>query len=65
MDVDRLVTGLVKDRLLGYLGQVLQQALARAGAGNRTWRPGIKVGSDKDLIEVRRMLEHGCEGTRN
>ena len=43
MGVDRLVTGLVKDRLLGYMGQVLQQGLwqgkelgmAQGGQGTR------------------------------
>ena len=49
----RLVTGLVKDRLLGCMGQVLQRGLWQGkekGGGN-------KVSFDKELMEVRRMAE--------
>ena len=44
----RLVTGLVKDRLLGCMGQVLQRVLARKGARDGTRGTGNKVSSHKD-----------------
>ena len=32
-------------------------SLARIGARDGSWRPGIKVGSDKQLMEIGRMAE--------
>ena len=39
------------------------ESLLRVGARDRTRRPEMKVGSDKELMEVRRMqgmIEGGC-----
>ena len=33
------------------------RSLARVGARDRMWMPGIKVGSDKESAKVRKMAE--------
>ena len=51
----KLVTGLVKDRLLGYMGPVLHVNLWQGkepGVGQ-----GTKASFDKELLEVVRMAE--------
>ena len=57
----RLVTGLVKDRLLGCKGQVLQWDLWQGMRGK-----GNQVSFDKELMEVGRMSEgdRGGQGRR-
>ena len=53
----RLVKGLVKYRLLGCMGQVLQWVSGKER--NQDWNKGTrnKVSSDKELTEVGRMVE--------
>ena len=57
----RLVTGLVKDRLLGCFTTV---SLARVVAWNRTWGPGIKVGYVEKLGEWQNVMEEGGQGSK-
>ena len=63
----RLVTGLVKDRLLGCMGQVLQWGLWQGnepGVGQRG--TGHKVSIDKELMAVGRVAkgDRGEQGRR-
>ena len=54
----RLVTGLVKDRLLGCIGAGFRAgSLAGKGARGGTRGTGNKVSFDKELMEVGRMVE--------
>ena len=53
----RLVTGLVKDRLLGCMGQVLQRGLWQGKEEGWDKGDGDKVSIDKELVEVGRVAE--------
>ena len=59
MGVDRtvrLVTDLVKDRLLKCMGKFYSRSLARIGARDGMWKSGIEIDSDKELMEFGRMV---------
>ena len=60
----RLVTGLVKDRLLECMGQVLQQALSKGRSQLWDMEARDEVNSDEELTEVRRVpnIVEGCRG---
>ena len=55
----KLVTGVMNDRLLRCMGaDFIAGSLARVGSRDRTWRPGIEVGSVEELMEVIRIAEN-------
>ena len=59
------MTGIVKDRLLGCMGQVLQRVLWQGkepGVGRGG--TGYKVSIDKELMEVGRVAEGDRKGAR-
>ena len=61
------MTELVKDRLLGCKGHVLQRGLWQGkepGVGREGWGMGDKVSIDKELMEVGRVAEGDRGGAR-